>query len=171
MLTLLYGPTLTFVHDYWKNRSFDYKDLCWQSDISDIEYAVKVCRSFSSKKQASFNFMAAVTIHSDFGAQEKKIRHYFYFSPFCLLWSDGTRCHDLGFLILSLSQYFHSPLSPSSRGFLVPLHLLQFKWYHLHIWGCWQKFVSPTGHHKVARASERDACLPGWHTIWSSLLG
>ena len=25
--------------------------------------------SFSSKEQASFNFMAAVTIHSDFGAQ------------------------------------------------------------------------------------------------------
>ena len=24
MLSLLYGPTLTSVHDYWKNRSFDY---------------------------------------------------------------------------------------------------------------------------------------------------
>ena len=22
------------VHDYWKNHSFDYTDLCWQSDIS-----------------------------------------------------------------------------------------------------------------------------------------
>ena len=31
---LLYGPTLTFVHDYWKNHSFDYTDLCWQSDVS-----------------------------------------------------------------------------------------------------------------------------------------
>ena len=28
-------------------------------------------RDFSSKEQASFNFMAAVTICSDFGAQEK----------------------------------------------------------------------------------------------------
>ena len=26
--------SLTFVHDYWKNHSFDYKDLCWQSDAS-----------------------------------------------------------------------------------------------------------------------------------------
>ena len=26
-LNLLYGPTLTFVHDYWKNYSFDYMDL------------------------------------------------------------------------------------------------------------------------------------------------
>ena len=27
----LYGPTLTSVHDCWKNHSFDYMDLCWQS--------------------------------------------------------------------------------------------------------------------------------------------
>ena len=24
MLSLVYGPTLTSVHDYWKNHSFDY---------------------------------------------------------------------------------------------------------------------------------------------------
>ena len=28
------GPTLTSIHDYWKNHSLDYRDLCWQSDIS-----------------------------------------------------------------------------------------------------------------------------------------
>ena len=32
--SLIYGPTLTFVHDYWKNHSFDYTDLCQQSDVS-----------------------------------------------------------------------------------------------------------------------------------------
>ena len=26
---LLYGPTLTSIHDYWKNHSFNYTDLCW----------------------------------------------------------------------------------------------------------------------------------------------
>ena len=34
MLSLLYGPTRTSVHDYWKNHSFDYVDLCRQSDVS-----------------------------------------------------------------------------------------------------------------------------------------
>ena len=29
----LYGPTLTSVHDYWKNHSFDYTDLCRASDV------------------------------------------------------------------------------------------------------------------------------------------
>ena len=33
-LSLLYGPALTSVNDYWKNHSFDYIDLCWQSDVS-----------------------------------------------------------------------------------------------------------------------------------------
>ena len=37
-LNLLYGPTLTFVYDYWKNHSFDYIDTCWQSDISAFHY-------------------------------------------------------------------------------------------------------------------------------------
>ena len=49
-------------------------------------------------KQASFTFMAPVTVCSDFGAQEKKICHCFYFFPFCLPWSDGTGCYDLSFL-------------------------------------------------------------------------
>ena len=29
VLSLLYGPTLTSIHDCWKNNSFDYMDLCW----------------------------------------------------------------------------------------------------------------------------------------------
>ena len=28
-LNFFYSPTLTYVHDYWKNHSFHYKDLCW----------------------------------------------------------------------------------------------------------------------------------------------
>ena len=30
VLSFLYGPILTSIHDYWKNYSFDYTDLCWQ---------------------------------------------------------------------------------------------------------------------------------------------
>ena len=33
-LSLLYGPALTYVHNSWKNHSFDYTDLCWQSNAS-----------------------------------------------------------------------------------------------------------------------------------------
>ena len=30
VLNLLYGPTLTSIHDHWQNHSFDYTDLCRQ---------------------------------------------------------------------------------------------------------------------------------------------
>ena len=34
VLSLLYGPTFTSIHDYWKNHSFEQMDLCWQSNVS-----------------------------------------------------------------------------------------------------------------------------------------
>ena len=34
VLSLFNCPTLTSVHDYWKKHSFEYMDLCWQSDVS-----------------------------------------------------------------------------------------------------------------------------------------
>ena len=29
VLSFLYSPALTSLHDYWKNHSFDYPDFCW----------------------------------------------------------------------------------------------------------------------------------------------
>ena len=50
--------------------------------------------------------MAAVTICSDSGAQENKVCHYFHCFPIYLPWSDGTRCHDLSFWMLSFKPNF-----------------------------------------------------------------
>ena len=33
-LSFLHRPTLTSIHDYWRNHSFGYTDLCQQSDSS-----------------------------------------------------------------------------------------------------------------------------------------
>ena len=49
--------------------------------------------------------MAAVTVHSDFGAQENKVFHYFHFFPIYLPWSDGARCHNLS-ICLQSSMYY-----------------------------------------------------------------
>ena len=32
--SFLFSPTLTSIHDHWKNHSFDYMDLCRQSNVS-----------------------------------------------------------------------------------------------------------------------------------------
>ena len=37
----LYGPTLTSIHDYWKNYSFDYTNLCLQSDAKTLTCSYK----------------------------------------------------------------------------------------------------------------------------------
>ena len=33
-LSFLHSPTLTSIHDYWKNHSLDQTDLFWQSNVS-----------------------------------------------------------------------------------------------------------------------------------------
>ena len=73
-------------HSYmtWKNHNFDYKDLCWQNNVYFLIYWVLVCYYFPSKEQASLNFMATVTICSDFGAQETKVCHCFHCFPIYL---------------------------------------------------------------------------------------
>ena len=57
-----------------------------------------------------FSFHAAVTICSDFGAQENKVSHCFRCFPIYLLLGNGTRYHDLRFFeMLSFKPAF--PLS------------------------------------------------------------
>ena len=34
VLALLYGPTLTSIHNYWKKHVFYFMDVCQQSDVS-----------------------------------------------------------------------------------------------------------------------------------------
>ena len=50
--------------------------------------------------------MAAVTVLSDSGAQENKVYLCFHFFSICLPWSDGSRCHNLSFLMLSFKPAF-----------------------------------------------------------------
>ena len=35
-LSFLYSPTLTSMHNYWRNYIFDQTDLCWQNNVSSF---------------------------------------------------------------------------------------------------------------------------------------
>ena len=59
-----------------------------------------------------------------------------------------------------LSQFFQSPLSPSSKGSLVPLHSFPLEWYHLYIWGCW--YFSQQSWFQLL-------IHPAWNFIWCTL--
>ena len=83
--------------------------------MTELNY---VCHSFPAKEQVSFNFMGAITMHSDFGAEENKIFHWFQISPFYLPWSVGARCHDIIFLNVEFHNNFFTLLfHPHKRLF------------------------------------------------------
>ena len=72
-----------------------------------------------------FNFKAAVTICSDFGAPQIKVCHCFHCFLVYLPWSGGTRCHFLGWAFaLSILKLFsfkgicHYRLWPRSEAWL-----------------------------------------------------
>ena len=111
MLSLLYGPTLTYIHDYWKNYTLLFRHLSAEWRLCFLEHCLGF-HSFSSEDQTSFNFMAAVTIGSDFGAQESKSATVSIFSLFAMKWWDQMPW-SLFFECWVLSQLFHSPLSMS----------------------------------------------------------
>ena len=59
-------------------QTFVYRVMC-------LLFNTQICHNFPAKKQLSSDFAAAVTIHSDFRAQEEEICHYFHIFPFYLL--------------------------------------------------------------------------------------
>ena len=62
--------------------------------------------SLSSKEQVSFNFMAAVTVDSNLGAQENKICHCFHFPPSICCEVMGPFAMILIFWMLSFKPAF-----------------------------------------------------------------
>ena len=69
--------------------------------------------------------------------EPKKIKYAtaYMFSPSACHEVIGQHAMILVFWMLSFKPaFFHSSLSPLSRGSLVPLHFLPLQWYHLHIW-------------------------------------
>ena len=50
VLSFPYSPTLTSVHDYWKNHSLDKMDLCWQSNVQVRLYHTSIGVHHSAPK-------------------------------------------------------------------------------------------------------------------------
>ena len=107
------------------------------------------------------NFVAAVTVHSDFRAQENKICHCVsILFPSYLPRCDGAECCDLSFLMLSFKPAFSLYSFTIFKGSLVPLHFLRLEWYHLHIWRCWY-FSQQSWFQLVSHTA--------WHFKWCTL--
>ena len=84
------------------------------------------------------------------------------------------------FSMLCYKPTFHSSLSPSSRGTLVPFSFLPLEWYHLCVWGYWyfswqfwfQLELHPVWQFTQKLDKQSDNTQP-WHTpfpIWNQFI-
>ena len=103
----------------------DWFPLGWTGWISLLSKGLSSLLQHHSSKASILwhsSFMAAVTIYSDFGAQKNSLSLFPLFPHlFAMKWWDWMPW-SLFFECWVLSQFFHTPLSLSSRGSLVPLH-------------------------------------------------
>ena len=101
VLSLLYGPTLTSTHDYGKNHSFDYMDLYWKV-MSLLFNTLSTFVIAFLPRSMCLNFMAAVTVNNDFGAQENEVCQCFHFFPyiFAMKWRDWMPWFSVYFLVV-----------------------------------------------------------------------
>ena len=143
VLSLIYGPTFTSVHDYWKNHSFDYMDICQQSDVSAFSI---LSRFFIAFLPRSMHLLISWLQQQSTVILEPKKRKSVTTSTFppCLPWSDGIGYHDLSFLNVEFQGSFSVSSFTFIKRLFSSLHLLSLEWYHLHIWGCqyfsWQSW-------------------------------
>ena len=72
-LSLLHNPTFTSIHDPGKTIALTRRTLVGKVMSLLLNMVSRFVVNFPSKEEASFNFMAAVTICSDFGAPQNKV--------------------------------------------------------------------------------------------------
>ena len=135
--------------------------------------------SCSSKKQASFNFMPAVTNHSNFGAHENKICHCFHFFPIYLPSSNGNNAMIFVFWKLSfkptflLSSFIRRLFSSSS---LFAIRVASFAYlrlliFHLEILIPACESFRPAFHmmYSAYKLNKQGDNIQPWHTPFSIL--
>ena len=113
-------PTLTSIRDSWKHHSFDYMDLCRQSDVSVFNVLSMFVIAFLPRNKCLL--ISWLQSPSTVILEPKKIK--FVTVSIVMKWWDGMARCSL-FVCWVLSPLFHSPLSPSSRG-----SLLLFAFFH-----------------------------------------
>ena len=90
-------PALTCVHDYWKEHSLDYTDLCQQSDVFAFNTLSRFVTAFLPRSNrlliSWLQSPSTVTLEP---RKRKSVTASTFPPPICHV-SDGTRCHDLSF--------------------------------------------------------------------------
>ena len=122
-VSLLCGPTVISIHDYWK-KTIALTKWIFVSKVMSLLFNILsrlVIAFFPRNKHLLIAWMQSLS--AVILEPKKKSLSLFPFFPH-LPWNDGTRCSDLSLLNVNFKTVFHSPLALSSRGSLVPLCFL-----------------------------------------------
>ena len=100
VLSFLYGPVLTSIHDYWENHSFDRTLKTFVGKVMSLLFNMpsRLAIAFlprSKRLLISWLQSPSVVILEP---PQNKVCHCFRNLSIYLPWSDGTGCHDLSFL-------------------------------------------------------------------------
>ena len=90
VLRFLYGPTLTSIHDYWKKTALTRWTFVGKTMSLLFNMLSRLVIPYLQRsKHGLINFMAAITIWSDFGAQENSLSLFPLFPHlFAMKWWD-----------------------------------------------------------------------------------
>ena len=83
--------SLSFIHDYWKNHSFNFVGKVMSLLLNTLS-------SFIMAFLPRSRHLLILYLQSPSTSQENKVCHCFHCFPIYFPWSDRTRCHDLHFL-------------------------------------------------------------------------
>ena len=112
------------MHDNWKHHSFDYTELFLQSSTSAFKNAARFVIAFlQTSKQVLISWLQSSSAVILEPPKVKSLTVSIVPPSICrqvMVWNAMIFI----FWMWSLSQMFHSPLSLSSRGSLVSLHVL-----------------------------------------------
>ena len=108
VLSLLYGPTITSTHYYWKNRTFNRIFVCQVMSLLFNTLSRFVIAFLPRSKCLSLSLLLSPSAMI-------QVCHCFHCFPIYLPWSDGIRCHDLSFLMLSFKLAFFTLLFHSHQ--------------------------------------------------------
>ena len=94
----LYSPTLTSIHNYWKNHSLTTRTFVGKVISLLFNMLSRLVIAFLPRKKhlliSWLKSPSAVILEP----LKNKVSHFFHCFPICLPWSDGTRCQYLSFL-------------------------------------------------------------------------
>ena len=121
-----FGPALTLIHNYWKNHSFDYMDLCQQCEVYFLIHCLDLSKLFF------FSFNGCSHCQQWFFSPRKKNLPAFPLFPCLLAMSDGPNAMILVFWMLKTFKPVFKPVfSLSSFPFIRRLFKIPFPFLRL----------------------------------------